>query len=68
MGIIGLIKKLCARFTCRSTCQLGEEAICVDLKALDLNSFRLSMSDIRKINTIVSKREKKISEPTITEI
>tara|TARA_R110002126_G_scaffold280758_1_gene428313 strand:- start:214 stop:420 length:207 start_codon:yes stop_codon:yes gene_type:complete len=68
MGLIGIIKKLCARFTCRSTCQLGEEAICVDLKALDLNSFRLSMSDIRKINTIVSKREKKITEPTITEI
>ena len=61
MGLMAIIKDLCERLSCRSSCQLGEKVVILETNnILDLSQYDLTMKDLRNLNRIASKRKIKL--------
>ena len=60
---MGLIKWLCKRFSCNSSCKYNEQMANCPNEAMDnlskIMNYQLSIKDVMKINKILNKKELK---------
>jgi hypothetical protein len=59
----GLIKWLCKRFSCNSSCKYNEQMANCPKESMDnltnIMNYQLSIKDVMKINKILNKKELK---------
>ena len=55
---MGLIKFICSKFTCKSTCTYNNQLFDSSHLAVPLDQFNLKMKDVKKILRILNKRDK----------
>jgi hypothetical protein len=55
---MGLIKFICSKFTCKSTCSYNNEIFDSSHLSVPLEQFNLKMKDVKKILKILNKRDK----------
>jgi len=70
---MGIVKWLCSRFNCNSTCSFNNELFDAELHNLTLSKFELKHKDMLVIHKILKKRkkiQKKVNENNyyVTEI
>ena len=54
---MGLIKWICKRFKCESSCRFNEEVFDIDKMNINLNNYQLKYKDINTIHKILIKRK-----------
>lgn len=54
---MGLLKWICKRFKCESSCMFNEEIFDIDKMNINLNNYQLKYKDIHKIHKILIKRK-----------
>lgn len=65
---MGLLKWICSKIKCRSTCSYNQELVFdTDFHNYKLSDFELKYKDLIRINTILSKRNRKPTYPKINE-
>ena len=55
---MGLIKFICSKFTCKSTCSYNNEIFDSSHLSVPLEQFNLKMKDVKRILKILNKRDK----------
>ena len=55
---MGLIKFICSKFTCKSTCSYNNQLFDSSHLSVPLDQFNLKMKDVKKILKILNKRDK----------
>jgi len=55
---MGLIKFICSKFTCKSTCTYNNQLFDSSHLSVPLDQFNLKMKDVKKILKILNKRDK----------
>ena len=55
---MGLIKFICSKFTCKSTCTYNNQLFDSSHLSVPLEQFNLKMKDVKRILKILNKREK----------
>ena len=65
---MGLIKWLCKKFSCKSSCKYNEEMMNCPKNSMDnltnIMNYQLSIKDVMKINKILNKKELKVEDIT----
>ena len=63
---MGLIKWLCKRFSCNSSCKYNEQMANCPTASMDnltnIMNYQLSIKDVMKINKILNKKELKAED------
>ena len=67
---MSLVKYILSKCSCKSSCAFNENEIVFDTQIMNvrLSNYKLKLKDVKKINGILSKREKQDIESKIVEL